>query len=574
MSTAFRTPILDTLRNIIQSFSKNGGDEGLFSLRLHRSCIRALYRLYTKNDLAQLGGVLDPKILGRGLWFRFWSRRVRSRCLSLSTISSTFVNPLELIFGNPHKQALAESTANLARTMGGIFLLFPKVYLTPLEARGLEFQKRRLECHYPWNWGQYEIRCDGNGKEFANYITDPKIRDRILRAYYKTFTNEFHLAILKVLQDRQNFAKSLKFDSWTEMQYAMNGIADLHIIEKMFLSGGQKLLKNAYRQYPKIATTDEGHVRNKLYPELPPSSGGEYRQVLSEIVKKLTEFFQTDIIPVPHDSSKQGWHPDVLCFRVVGHGFIYLDLFRRPFSALAGSPPHCSVLSEGHVRIHMGLIPPHRSEITFKKERNLTTEEITALWHEFGHAMHVLLRPRGAPIAQLPMDMREAPSILCEMFALGKTRNVFFYTDIIRNIAVFDFLHSKNFDPFTANIDELIFEARRVYAQFSSPVELTDYFNPLAGELGNYLIDGESRTGYILAYMQTAQSLQNGEQNFSQIFQQFKNNFIQNDSFNNSFVSNALNHVTPNVHPYPPTTDSTALWKTVKHFQPSKRAHK
>ena len=538
MSTVFRTPLIDPVRNFVASWLYSEGP--LFSLRRHRSFLKTYFtftRLRRKGEhekLVELIGVLHPTVIGRGWWFRFWSTRLKLKISSLIPKpelinSAPMADPLQVMFPKEYIE-LSKSQANFSRVLGSIFFKFPKVYLTVPEARGLERFKNRLECHTPWNWKKFEIKCDHNGRDFSTYLTNRESRELVLSSFHNTFnkSDEFHQAILTLLQERQKFAKSVgNFKSWTSMQYAMNGGIDgTSILNRMYQDGKTSVkskiskLKQNY-----IDTTDEAFL-------LANSSGNqiksdtakyEYKRVLSETMHEFAKMFSVQIQPVPTDTST-GWHSNVLIYKVGAHGYIYLDLFRRPFSILAGTGPHCTMLGENHVRISMGLLPPYRSEITFQKERFFTPEETTALWHELGHAMHVLLRPAESPISQLPLDMRERCSVLCEMKYISNNPSIrlnFFYLDIIRNIAVSDFLHSEHFDPFTATIDDLKRESRRVFAQFTLLGPLASWCNPLAGELSNYILDGESRTGYLLAYYRAATILKS-----ENCFENFKMDFI------------------------------------------------
>jgi hypothetical protein len=260
----------------------------------------------------------------------------------------------------------------------------------------------------------------------------------------------------------------------------------------------------------------------------------EYKKVIDKILRYFERVFDVTFTDEPSSLIFHGWHRDVRILAVRSGnsilGRVYLDLFRRPMATgLAGAGPHCSVLmpSDEHVRIFMGLNPPYRSDVTFKKERFLTIEEVTALMHEIGHALHILLRPRGSPISQLPMDMRESVSVLCELFSFTDEfldfvsdskltisdknllrRDEWFYVDIIRNIAVAEYLHSSQFDPEKADAEGLKSATRAIYSKFS-PFKVSDFVNPLAGELSSYLLDGESRIGYLVSYARAASAISN-----------------------------------------------------------------
>ena len=551
MSNAFRTPVIDSLRTVTANIipSKPGS---IFSIRRCRSLIRSLWRYRTASsvrDLLDLKNVLNPRVAGGGLWFRLWSRRLSC------TIDRYLINPHAKVetegpFLSPLWGKALDSTAvqKLQRTLGALFLSSRKVYFDPNEVRGLWFQKKRLECHMPSNWGKYEIRCDGNGRDFASFIENKASRNKIFQEYFDPFNNsaDFNACILAVLRERKRFACNLGFQSWTEMQSVMNGypVDTVGALEDMFKSSGggsiRKLAaKMAASESPqKPSLLDEQFLLNTVIRrplEFKKSDLFEHKQTVSRIVEFVARQFEVSIEEVKSSLTLDGWHKDVRIFSLDnGRGFVYLDLFRRPVSGspLASAGPHCSVLmpSDEHVRIYMGLQPPYRSEVTFKKERFLTIEEITAIMHELGHAMHIILRPRGSPVSQLPLDIRESVSTMMELLSFSDDfldylsnkkltdqdkrilrRDDWFYLDILRNVAVSEFLHSDKFDPDSSSaLAELRPRALEVYQRFSPWGDRTEhFFNPLAGEAANYIIDGESRFGYLIAYARASQAIRN-----------------------------------------------------------------
>lgn len=579
MSNAFRTPGLDTLRTIMSNLIPWGKGD-VFSLRQYRSLLSCLWELRsaqaskcaesTVRRMTDLVGVIDARIVGTGFWFRKWSPWLRSRVKTVLKsrpelmgrlpASAPFVSPLEVVAlrRGIEFSGLENEVNNLKRLMATVFLKFPKLYFHPNEVKGLQFQRKRLECHSPSKWGQYEIRCDGNGRDFASYIMNRSTRERILREYNKVFneSNEFHDAILRVLRERKRLAESLGFPSWSEMQSSMNGYqawlndeyggSSISFLEHLYQKGQPRLKKSISRMRAFKSDIDN--------PRRPPDSIDEqylitasrslldfkkpqifeYKKVTDKILRYFERVFDVTFTDETSSLTYHGWHKDVRILAIRSGncilGRVYLDLFRRPMATgLAGAGPHCSVLmpSDEHVRIFMGLHPPYRSDVTFKKERFLTIEEVTALMHEFGHALHIFLRPRGSPISQLPIDMRESISVLCELFSFTDKfldfvsdkkltvsdknllrRDEWFYVDIIRNIAVAEYLHSSQFDPEKADADRLISASRAIFSKFS-PFDVSDFVNPLAGELSSYLLDGESRIGYLVSYARAASAITN-----------------------------------------------------------------
>ena len=607
MSNAFRTPLIDPLRTALSSILPRV-PAGVFPVRHCRSFLRSLIQAQSAKrnnnleDLVDLLGVLDPKVAGGGLWFRAWSSRMRKHIESCLSSQSefldrmegfgSFTDPLKLTLMRKRidKKDLDEAVGRLQRTMGAIFLSFPKIYFEPKDVKGLWFQKKRLECHTPGNWGKYEIRCDGSGKDFAAFIENKTSRSKIYEEYYKPFNanKEFAEAIICVLRERKKFAKKLGFTSWTEMQAKLNG----------YPSNTFSLLQDVYKVHSlktTIARMKSGLANPSLLDEqflltrqvrkpleFKKSEIFEAKKIVGKIAEYLTRVFGIEITEVKPSLLRHGWHKAVRVFKVADRGYIYLDLYRRPVAAspLAGAGPHCTVLrpSDEHVRIYMGLEPPYRSDVTFKKERNFTMDEITAIMHEFGHAIHILLRPRKAPVSQLPMDLRESVSVLMELSAFSDSfldfvssnkltendkkhirRDDWFYLEILRNVAVCEYLHSDMFDPDTVDAAaQLRHVATEIYAQFS-PIgadNIEPYFNPLAGEVANYLVDGESRVGYLVSYARARRALGKQQSDVS-----IRNYFAETGArFFTPVASPALESRIPIQHPLGPLPDMSFIW--------------
>jgi hypothetical protein len=585
MSNCFRTPIIDPIRNLTRSIFPQCE---VFSLRLRRSSVRTLYHYYglrqrVVSGSAPLGSLIDfvastrPGIVGRGLWFRTWSkwlendlkRFLNNRPSDQLVHASPYFSPIDALSvrSGVSTDSLTSSMDAFRRVMAAVYFKFPKLYFPPNQVKGLEFQKRRLECHSPGKWGEYEIRCDGTGKEFASYIHVRATRDKILREYNTAFdaVPEFTDALVNVIRERKKFAAEFGYNSWTELQAVSSGFeSEFEPLD--FLSGmykdSQPVVRsflNAVKKKDFVPTcpTDEGYIltqfRQGLVDLKKNAKSFEYKTCFSRILSLFEKSFAVQFEPLPLSEFSHGWHPSVMAFKVVRSeqthpiGYVYIDLFRRVSGGVTMGP-HCTPLyPDNHVRVFMGIEPPYRSDVTFKKERNFTYEEVTAIMHELGHAMHLLLRPTNSPIAQLPLDMRETVSIMMELFSESNEciehvsgctvksahmfkRDPFFYIDIIRNVAVAEVIHSTKFDPFSANAAaELNSLARETFAKFT-PMKVENFMNPFGGEIANYLIDGESRVGYLMSYVRAANamtSVRDGQTD--EVFAKLKNDFISRE---------------------------------------------
>ena len=121
-----------------------------------------------------------------------------------------------------------------------------------------------------------------------------------------------------------------------------------------------------------------------------------------------------------------GWHPSVRIFQVLdgpsggrSHrclGFVYLDLYMR--TSMFGRPtvavPGAQVMCRSHAYVNMGLMAA-----PYGQKKLFASEEMVAIAHEMGHAVHMLCHPGTFDeLADQPLDLLEMPSVLAETVAL------------------------------------------------------------------------------------------------------------------------------------------------------------
>jgi peptidyl-dipeptidase Dcp len=119
--------------------------------------------------------------------------------------------------------------------------------------------------------------------------------------------------------------------------------------------------------------------------------------------------------PAPEVAS---WHPEASAWRVADAegrslGLLYLDLFYRP--GKAGGAWTSVYATPGETDEPIVAVATN-----FDRAGGLDLEDVRALFHEFGHALHSLLSEAAYPAlapSNLPPDFGEFPAILLERLA-------------------------------------------------------------------------------------------------------------------------------------------------------------
>jgi len=120
----------------------------------------------------------------------------------------------------------------------------------------------------------------------------------------------------------------------------------------------------------------------------------ELQQVLQGAFAVAQQLFEIQFVPAPHI---EGYHPDVLAFEVVRKAELvavfYADFFPRPgkrngawMTSFGPQYRQGDVDVRPQVSIVCNFTPP-----TPTKPSLLTFQEVTTLFHEFGHALHGML---------------------------------------------------------------------------------------------------------------------------------------------------------------------------------------
>ncbi|KAF4662028.1 hypothetical protein FOL46_005497 [Perkinsus olseni] len=203
-------------------------------------------------------------------------------------------------------------------------------------------------------------------------------------------------------------------------------------------------------------------------------------------------------------------------------GYWYVRVFARSKKYKTGLASTVS-LCDGHVFTELNFVRPQVNVV-----RKLYYEEVLSFGHQMGTAMHMLFGQ--SKTAHLPLDAKALAGSLAELAALDSDvirymardggrvpseheirsvrRDVYFYVWALREIAVICVLHSGEFDPDTATVEDLRNKAKEVARAFS-PVELAPSYHPLTAEAGMWTVSegATEKLGYLFAHMRASSLL-------------------------------------------------------------------
>ncbi|MFC3285818.1 oligopeptidase A [Litchfieldella rifensis] len=127
------------------------------------------------------------------------------------------------------------------------------------------------------------------------------------------------------------------------------------------------------------------------------------------------------------DDSAPRYHPDVRFFRIIEHGEpiagFYLDLYAREGKRGGAWMDECRVRrahEDGHIQLPVAYLTCNFTRPVGDKPALLTHDEVTTLFHEFGHGLHHMLTKQEVAdvsgINGVAWDAVELPSQFMENF--------------------------------------------------------------------------------------------------------------------------------------------------------------
>ncbi len=322
----------------------------------------------------------------------------------------------------------------------------------------------------------------GNPKNTGVLIKTIALRNQMANLLgYKTYADY-------VIEDRMAKTPKTVWDFEEELTKKVKPKAEKDYKELLSITGGKKELKGWETGFYNTILLEKNYNLDaeevKQYFEL--------NNVFKGIFKICKELFEIDFIKMYHHSV---WHEEVTVYEVRKKntvvGKMYLDLYPRENKYGHAA---CFGLVSGRETAR-GYQPPHTALVcnfppaTKDSPSLLSHEQVTTVFHEFGHGLHQLLTQ--SPLAafagtNVARDFVEVPSQLFENWAWNY--------DILKDFAVHhktnEVLPKKLFDKMVAarNVGSGLFTLQQIlYGTFD--LTLHDKYNPLIDESPSELFD-------------------------------------------------------------------------------------
>jgi oligopeptidase A len=220
--------------------------------------------------------------------------------------------------------------------------------------------------------------------------------------------------ITEILALRVEVARLLGFDNYAELSLATKMAASTEQVLSFLNDLAEKGYPIAAREYAEICefaqtefameeltAWDVGFYAEKLRLHKYNISQEEMRPYfpapvvikgMFEVVKRLYD------IDVTQKSGWDVWHPDVKCYEIVKAGKIiagfYLDLYARPGKRGGAWMDSCRVRriqKHGELQLPVAYLTCNFTMPIGDQPALLTHDEVTTLFHEFGHGLHHML---------------------------------------------------------------------------------------------------------------------------------------------------------------------------------------
>ncbi len=288
------------------------------------------------------------------------------------------------------------------------------------------------------------------------YADDRRLRKTLYDAYNTKASNQStfgHMKfdnstiMLEILQLRRQKAQLLGFDDYTELSLATKMADDKAQIDEFLYNLANHAMPSAKADLADVEILAKTLGIDVVQPYDIPYLSEKIRQEKYNISSdELRPYFPLPVVlqglfDIIHQlfgvqfSARMDvslWHDDVQFFEVFENnqliGGIYLDLFtrngKRGGAWLSGFQDKHKNANDANSRLPVGFIVANFTPPTQDTPSLLTFDEVTTLFHEFGHGLHHLLTKITisdvAGINGVEWDAVELPSQFMENFAISE----------------------------------------------------------------------------------------------------------------------------------------------------------
>ena len=301
-----------------------------------------------------------------------------------------------------------------------------------------------FESHKPGQDGMISLAVETDLYTVLKFATSENVRRRMYQTAYNVGYPKNRDAALELLRVCFETAKLLGYSSWADFDAASKMTGSAKAIKRFIAELDKAVRPVAEREFPLLLAEKKKfnpsaadiyehdliflieQVRRQKYG-VDSSVLRSYLSVLAvkqALLDISAKFFQIEFRKEEHSSA---WHPSVETWDVIDQGSmigrIYLDLYAR-----AGKTSNWETVPLRHGKVGQQLpeavLVANLPQATTENPGLMEQEQLEALFHEFGHAVHGILSGSRARWAgehpgmsgTLEMDFIETPSQLFELF--------------------------------------------------------------------------------------------------------------------------------------------------------------
>lgn len=281
---------------------------------------------------------------------------------------------------------------------------------------------------------------------FMKYSRDRGLREKLYKAFISRASQgelDNNPLIERILTLRQELAQLLGYQTYAEVSLARKMAPSVAAVEKLLEELRQasyqaaqqdlEILKN-FAQQPDLKHWDITYWSERQREAKFDLNAEELRpyfplpQVLEGLFRLARRIFAVTISPA--SEAVPVWHPDVQYFQVANEtgeviAHFYLDPYSRPAEKRGGAwmgdcINRAKVEEQGqiHLRLPVAYLICNQTPPVNGNPSLMTFDEVTTLFHEFGHGIHHMLTqvdyPGAAGIQNVEWDAVELPSQFME----------------------------------------------------------------------------------------------------------------------------------------------------------------